>query len=142
MPIIYSIDEDLGLTLVRWHGMVTAEEFLAHTHQLSTDSHWPPSKYLHLADLRTATLHESVNRDILLKIADMYSVYPKVRSFKVAIVVTGESSDTAVAFHRLVETYMSVIVFFSFSIACEWLNISHEKASRTLDSLVSQKRSL
>ena len=61
MPITYSIDEDLGVTLVRWHGMVTAEEFLAHTHKLSTDSHWPPSKYLHLTDLRTATLHESVD---------------------------------------------------------------------------------
>ena len=133
---MYSIDVDLGLTLVRWHGMVTAEEFLAHTHKLSTDSHWPPSKYLHLADLRTATLHESVNQDILLKIAEMYSVHPKVRSFKVGIVVTAEAFYKAVAFQRLVQTYMSVIVFFSLSTACDWLNISQENADRTLDSLV------
>ncbi|NWF74434.1 MAG: hypothetical protein HXY51_15535 [Nitrospirae bacterium] len=136
MPIMYSIDVDLGLTLVRWHGMVTAEEFLAHTHKLSTDSHWPPSKYLHLADLRTATLHESVNQDILLKIAEMYSVHPKVRRFKVGIVVTAEAFYKAEAFQRLVQTYMSVIVFFSLSTACDWLNISQENADRTLDSLV------
>lgn len=136
MPIMYSIDVDLGLTLVRWHGMVTAEEFLAHTHKLSTDSHWPPSKYLHLADLRTATLHESVNQDILLKIAEMYSVHPKVRSFKVGIVVTAEAFYKAEAFQRLVQTYMSVIVFFSLSTACDWLNISQENADRTLGSLV------
>lgn len=136
MPIMYSIDVDLGLTLVRWHGMVTAEEFLAHTHKLSTDSHWPPSKYLHLADLRTATLHESVNQDILLKIAEMYSVQPKARSLKVAIVVTAEVFNKATVFQRLVLTYMSVFVFFSFSTACAWLNISQEKADRTLDSLV------
>lgn len=136
MPIMYSIDVDLGLTLVRWHGMVTADEFLAHTHKLSTDSHWPPSKYLHLADLRTATLHESVNQDILLKIAEMYSVHPKVRSFKVGIVVTAEAFYKAEAFQRLVQTYMSVIVFFSLSTACDWLNISQENADRTLGSLV------
>ena len=135
MPIMYSIDKDLGLTLVRWHGLVTAEEFLAHTDKLSTDSHWPPSKYLHLADLRHATLHESVNQDILLKIAEMYSVHPKVRSFKVAI-VAAEAFDKAVIFQRLVQSYMSVIVFYSFSTACVWLNISQEKAERTLDSLV------
>ena len=136
MPIMYSIDMDLGLTLVRWHGMVTAEEFLAHTHKLSTDSHWPPSKYLHLADLRTATLHESVNQDILLKIAEMYSVHPKVRSFKVAIVAPAEAFNKALVFQRLVQTYMSVIVFFSFNTACVWLDIGQEKADRTLDSLV------
>ena len=136
MSIMYSIDNDLGLTLVRWHGMVTAEEFLAHTHKLSTDSHWPPSKYLHLADLRTATLHESVNQDILLKIAEMYSVQPKARSLKVAIVVTAEVFNKATVFQRLMLTYMSVFVFISFSTACNWLNISQEKADRTLDSLV------
>ena len=97
MPIVYSIEKDLGLTLVRWHGMVTAEEFLAHTQKLSTDSHWPPSKYLHLADLRTATLHESVNQDMLFKIAEMYSVHPNVWRLKVAI-VAAEAFDKAALF--------------------------------------------
>jgi len=135
MSILYSIDKDGGLTLVRWHGMVTAEEFLAHAHKLSTDPQWPPSKYLHLSDLRTATLHESVNEDILLKIAEMYSVHPRVRNFKVAI-VAAEAFDKAVVFQRLVQRYMAVIVFYSFSTACVWLNISEENAGRTLDSLV------
>ena len=135
MPIRYSIEKDLGLTLVRWDGVVTAEEFLAHTHKLSTDPDWPPSKYLHLADLRTAALHESVTEDLLLQIADMYSVHPKVRNFKVGI-VAGEAFDKAMLFQRLVQTYMSVIVFHSFSTACVWLNISPEKTEQTLDSLV------
>ena len=132
---MYTIEKDLGLTLVRWHGMVTAEEFLAHAHKLSTDPHWPPFKYLHLADLRTATVDESVNEEILLKIAEMYSVHPKVRNFKVAI-VAAEAFDKAMLFQRLVQTYMSVIVFYSFSTACVWLNISPEKTAQTLDSLV------
>jgi hypothetical protein len=136
MPITYSIDEDLGLTLVHWHGMVTAEEFLAHTHNLSTDTHWPPSKYLHLTDLRTATLHESVNQDILLKIAEMYRAHPKVRALKVAIVAERDF-DKAIVFQRLVQSYLSVIVFYNFITACVWLGISPEKTSRTLTSLVS-----
>lgn len=135
MPIVYSIEKDLGLTLVRWHGMVTAEEFLAHTQKLSTDSQWPPSKYLHLADLRTATLHESVNQDILLKIVEIYSVHPDVRRLKVAIVAP-EAFEKAMLFQRLVQSYMTVIVFYSLSTACAWLNISPEKTDHTLDSLV------
>jgi len=135
MSIIYSIDRELGLTLVRWHGIVTAEEFLAHTHKLSTDSDWPPSKYLHLADLRTATLHESLNEKILLKVAEMYRVYPKVGGFKVAIVAS-QAFDKAKVFESLVKTYMSVIVFYTFTTACMWLGISSEQTDQTLQSLV------
>lgn len=94
--------------------------------ELSTDSHWPPSEYLHLADLRTATLHESVNQDMLLKIAEMYSVHPNVRRLKVAI-VAAEAFDKAALFQRLVQSYMTVIVFYNFSTACVWLDIGPEK---------------
>lgn len=135
MPIKYFIDKDLGLTLVRWHGLVTAEEFLAHTHKLSSDSDWPPFKCLHLTDLRTATLHESVNDEILLRVAEIYSVHPKVRSFKVAI-VAGEAFDKATVFQRLMQTYVSVIVFHNFSTACLWLGINEEQTDHTLGSLV------
>jgi len=135
MPIRYSIEKDLGLTLVRWHGLVTAEEFLAHTHKLTSDSDWPPFRFLHLTDLRTVTLHESVDDNILLQIAEIYRAHPKVRNFKIAV-VAGEVFDRATVFQRLVQTYMSVIVFHSFSTACVWLNISPEKTEQTLDSLV------
>ena len=135
MPIKYFINKDLGLTLVRWHGLVTAEEFLAHTHKLTSDSDWPPSRFLHLADLRTVTLHESVDDNILLQIAEIYRVHPKVRNFKVAV-VAGEVFDRATVFQRLVQTYMSVIVFYNFSTACLWLGISEEETDHTLASLV------
>ena len=104
--------------------------------QRSTDSRWPPSKYLHLADLRTATLHESVNQDILLKIAEIYTGLPKVRTLKVAIVAPAEAFNKALVFQRLVQTYMSVIVFFSLSTACVWLDIDEEMTEGSLYSLV------
>ena len=135
MPIMYSIDSVLGLTLVRWHGLVTAEEFLAHTHKLTTDSHWPPSQCLHLTDLRTATLDESLDEEILLKVAEMYAFHPKVRSFKVAILAS-VALDKPMIFQRLVEGYMWVIVFYNFSTACMWLDISEEKTDQSLKSLV------
>lgn len=134
MPIKYFINKDLGLTLVRWYGLVTAEEFLAHTHKLTSDSDWPPFKSLHLADLRTVTLHESVDDNILLQIAEIYRVHPKVRNFKVAV-VAGEAFDRATVFQRLVQTYMSVIVFYNFSTACLWLGIDEERTDHTLASL-------
>ena len=37
-------------------------------------------------------------------------------------------------FQRLAESYMWVIVFYNFSTACMWLDISEEQTERTLQS--------
>jgi hypothetical protein len=35
MGIRYHIDKELGMTFVRWYGLVTANDFLAHTMRFS-----------------------------------------------------------------------------------------------------------
>ena len=76
-------------------------------------------------------------QDILLKIAEMYRANPKARGFKVAIVAE-RVFDKALVFQRLVQSYISVIVFYNFisGVRVAW-HFSPEKTERTLDSLVS-----
>lgn len=48
MSIIYRIEKDLGLTLVRWDGLVTAEEFpCGHTEVAGLAPEDTPSPSLH-----------------------------------------------------------------------------------------------
>ena len=86
MAIRYSIDADFGITFVRWSGLVTASDFLAHTARLHADAAWPPQKHLHLTDLREARLDRSVTEHLLVKIAEVYRRHPGIERFKVAMV--------------------------------------------------------
>lgn len=61
MSIVYRIDKGKGFTVVLWDGVVTADAFLAHVRRLSSDADWPPSRRLHLSDLRHTALDASMD---------------------------------------------------------------------------------
>ena len=82
MAIRYSIDADFGITFVRWSGLVTASDFLAHTARLYADAAWPPQKHLHLTDLREARLDRSVTEHLLVKIAESTDGIPASSTLK------------------------------------------------------------
>ena len=136
MGIRYHIDHKLGVTFVRWAGLVTANDFLAHTARLYSDVAWPPAKHLHLTDLRDARLDRSVTQDLLFKIAEMHRRHPKISGFKVAVLASNFFREARI-FQRAIHPPASVIVFSEFSTACTWLGITRTHAERRLRSFHS-----
>ncbi len=141
MSIVYSIEKEKGITLVLWDGMVTAVEFLAHVHRLTSDANWPSLTRLHLSDLRNTSTDPSIDRATLEEAADLFGKDKKnIANMKVAI-VTQDEFNKAVAFERYVFRYIpSVIVFNDLHTACLWLGINAEEAEGTLLQLRNQAR--
>jgi hypothetical protein len=140
MSIVYRIDKEQGSTFVLWHGVVTAEVFLAHARQLRSDADWPPDRHLHLSDLRTASLDVSIDEGTLAAVADLYGGHPKIATLRAAI-VAGEAFKKAVVFEHLISRYrLSVIVFNTLVGACTWLGINVDHAEQTLRQLRVQAR--
>lgn len=52
MGIAHKLVPELGLTVVVWHGDVTADDSVNHLVRLAEEQHWPPG-LLHLTDMRT-----------------------------------------------------------------------------------------
>lgn len=140
MAIRYCVDPDFGMTFVRWSGLVTASDFLAHTTRLYADSAWPPQKRLHLTDLREARLDGSISEQLLVKIAEIYKRHPGIERFKVAMVASN-SFPQAMVFQRALQPAASVIVFSEFATACAWLGITRYYAERRLRGLASLSNS-
>ena len=134
MGIRYHIDRELGMTLVRWYGLVTANDFLAHTTRLYSDVAWPPEKHLHLTDLRTARLDRSLDERILVKIAEVYRRHPKIARFRVAVLASNLFKE-AMLFQRFLKPAASMMVFSDFATACAWLGITRLHAERRLRAL-------
>jgi hypothetical protein len=140
MSIAYHIDHERGLALVLWNGVVTAAEFLAHARWLVADPAWPPSGGRHLTDLRSATLHPSIDDGVLREAADIFGAHPRIAGLRHAI-VAGDAFVKADAFERLIRRYgLFAFVFNSLNPACAWLGIDATDAGRILQSLRTQAR--
>ncbi len=136
MSIVYSIDKEKGITFVRWDGMVTADEFLAHVHRLTSDANWPPEKRLQLSDLRNTSTDSSIDKSTLETAADLFGKQTKKIADMKAAIVAQDEFNKAVAFERYVFKYIpSVIVFNDLHTACMWLGISVEEAEGALQRL-------
>ena len=143
MSIVYRIDQEKGLTLVLWEGVVTADEFLAHVRRLCSDADWPPPKRLHLSHLRFTSLDASMDDAIIDKAAHLYGTHLATgENMKVAIVAS-EAFKKAVAFERVLLRYGASVVVFNFlENACTWLGIAAAEIERTLQQLRDQARAL
>ena len=141
MSIVYRIDQEKGLTLVLWEGVVTADEFLAHVRRLCADADWPPPKRLHLSHLRSTALDASIDDAIIEKAAHLYGNHLQTGvTMKVAIVAS-EAFKKAVAFERVLLRYGASVVVFNFlENACTWLGIAAEEIERLLRQLRGQAR--
>jgi len=141
MGIKYHIDLEKGVTFVLWEGVVTADQFLDHVRQLSSDINWPPPKRLHLSDLQRTSLDPSMNEPIIIKAAHIYGEQrDKIADMKVAV-VAGEAFNEAVIFERVISRYgASVVVFNLLHTACKWLGIDVDEAETMLRGLRTQSR--
>ncbi len=137
MTIVYRIDEDQGISFAKWHGVITADEFLAHAQQLLSEPAWPPRKG-NLTDLRFGRLDGSLDEAAIQKMARMYGNHPRIANLKLAIVAS-ESFDKASIFeHTLLQYRPSVIVFNSLDTACAWLGIDTCLAENALAKLKAE----
>ena len=140
MSIIYRIDKEQGITFALWHGLVTADEFLAHARKLLSDADWPPHKALHLSDIQTASIDASIDEATLETVANLYGQHPKIAKLTAAV-VAGESFEKAVVFQNFIMRYRpSVIVFNTLNTACLWLGIYVDETERTLQSMRAEFR--
>ena len=141
MSIVYRIDQEKGLTVVLWEGVVTADEFLAHVRRLTSDADWPPPKRLHLSHLWFTSLDASMDDAIIEQAAHLYGNHLKEgENMKVAIVAS-EAFKKAVAFERVLLRYGASVVAFNFlENACMWLGIEAEEIERLLRQLRGQAR--
>jgi hypothetical protein len=134
MGIRYHIDPELGMTFVRWSGLVTASDLLAHTNRLYADAAWPPQKHLHLTDLRDARFDRSITEQFLVTIAELYKRHPRIERFKVAMVASN-FFGRAMVFQRALKASASVVVFADFATACAWLGVTRSYADLRLRNL-------
>ena len=135
MSIGYRIDEDQGVTFVLWDGVVTAAEWFTHVRQLTADPKWPPSRALHLADLRSARLDPSIDRAALSEAAALLGRHKRVDAVKAAI-VAGPSYEQARMFEDVIAPHHALVFAFnSLTPACDWLGIDPNHAAQTLATL-------
>lgn len=135
MGIVYRIDKEKGISFALWHGVITADEFLTHAQRLLADPDWPAHRALHLSDLQTAHVDDSVDDAVLEKAASLFGSHPKLSNLKVAILAQ-EEFERAVSFERFFLRYRSsMIVFNSLETACIWLGIDLKVAALALQSL-------
>jgi hypothetical protein len=140
MSIAYRIDREKGITFVRFHGVVTADEFLAHVRRLTADPDWPPPpRRLQLADLCGASLHASLDDAAMEEAVDLFAAHAsRIAGAKAAVVATDAFARVLDFAHLLLHYLPSTIVFHDLSTACGWLGIDQHAAQTTLGELRPQ----
>jgi hypothetical protein len=135
MSIVYQIDKRKGITYVVWDGLIGAGEYLSHVDRLLSDPDWPPSRGLHLSDLRSVVLDPTIDESVLEKAANLFSRHPKISTVKTAI-VAHQAFEKAVTYEHLISKFEpSMIVFHNLITACTWLGIDAEATRQVLDVL-------
>jgi hypothetical protein len=133
MSIAYRIDQ--GVAIVLWDGLVTGDEWLAHVRRLVADPAWPPSRSLHVSDLRSAVIDESINQAVLTEAAALLGSHPRIQQLKAAI-VAGDAFAHARRFEDLIARHRgTVFAFNSLRPACDWLGIDQTLVEQSLDVL-------
>jgi hypothetical protein len=138
MSIVYRIEEERGVALVLWGGVVTADEWLTHVRRLVADPKWPPA--LHISDLRSAHLDPSIDEAAIQEGADLFGRHEKFAGLRAAI-VAGDAFQKARVFEDMVAHHWGLVFTFnSLDPACRWLGIDPENAEQALESLRAQLR--
>lgn len=133
MGISYHIDEDCGMTFVRWSGLVTASDFLANTSRVYADAAWPPEKHLHLTNLR-GPFGSVSDRASAPEDRRHIQAASGIGRFKVAMVASNFFPQTMV-FQRALKSSAFVIVFSALATACTWLDLTRKYAEQRLRTL-------
>jgi len=136
MPIVYQINRDKGYTIAAWHGLVNADEYEKHVHQLVTDESWPPEKSLHLSDLRRAKLDDSFTEEVLIKSAKIYGERLIHRRIKLAIIAEATYKKASIFEKSFMNYQPSAIVFHDLQSACLWLGLDHDEVNTLIEKMI------
>ncbi|HTS18819.1 MAG TPA: hypothetical protein VMP11_14690 [Verrucomicrobiae bacterium] len=136
MSIAYRIDKEIGLTLVRWDGTVTATEFLAQIRSLTSDPNWPPPRRRHIADTRNARLDSSMDQATLKQAAHIYAEHrDKIANMRIAIIAT-DTFKQAVAYEQVLLQYgATTVVFNNIDPAVTWLGLAPDTVQSAFQQL-------
>jgi hypothetical protein len=133
MSIVYRIEN--GVALVLWDGLVKADEWLAHVRRLVADPAWPPSRAIHLSDLRSADIDASINNAVLMEAAGLFGSHANIRQLRAAI-VAGDAYAKARMFEDLIARHRGMVFAFnSLRPACSWLGIDVNETEQSLEIL-------
>lgn len=127
MPILHTINEQLGIVLSSWVGQISDSELLPSYQQLYENELWKPG-FHEIVDLRDADM-SSVSSEGLDRLASMVKRYTigKCDEFKTAVV---SPDDLHFGIARIYEVHSSespeiVMVFRDLNRAFEWLGIEN-----------------
>jgi hypothetical protein len=138
MSIVYRIDD--GVAFVLWDGLVTGDEWLTHVRQLVADPAWPTPRALHLSDLRSAYIDESITQVVLTEAAGLFGSHPRIHQVR-AVIVAGDAFGKARIFEDMIARHGGMaFAVNSLRPACSWLGIDHRHAERSIDLLRTMLR--
>jgi hypothetical protein len=135
MGIAHKLLPEFGLTVVVWHGEVTARDSLDHLARLAEDPHWPPG-LLHLTDMRTATSVALPDPEILELLFE--GTHWRDADLRKVVIVTDELLARTTVQDAAASLGMNASIFGDVPSACDLLRIDPETMTALLDKLKSE----
>jgi hypothetical protein len=136
MGIVYRIDKGIGITYVVWDGMVTDEEFHAHTQRMLADPEWPPAGKKHLIDLTTVDSSDLISVPALQAGIEHWNTLPdRIAGMRIILVAMDGFEDSPV-FETMIPAFNpNILVFHTVPMACVWIGIDPAATERVLEGL-------
>ena len=129
MPILHSINEELGLVISSWVGEISDADLLPSYKKLYENKIWKPG-FNEIVDVRNAQV-KSVTSKGLLQLSDLVKSYVKEKGieFKTAIIAP---EDLQFGLSRVYEAIShespeKIMVFRDLNDAFDWLDIDIKK---------------
>jgi hypothetical protein len=135
MGIAHKLVPELGLTVVVWHGEVTAEDSVNHLVRLAEEPHWPPG-LLHLTDMRTVTSVTLPDPELLGLLFE--GSHWRDEDLDKVVIVAAELLRGTTVEDAAAELGMSADVFGDVGSACARLGIDPIPIARMVDGLRSE----
>jgi hypothetical protein len=133
--VAYRGDRGLGLTLIVGDGVVTGEDWRALVSRTTSDPEWPVGR-LGLTDLSSADTSAVTGGDVCEMATAFRGHGSKVSDRKAAIVAGDTAYGNAVTFQQTIGPIgLRIVVFSHLDVACEWLGISIEDVTPTVEEL-------
>ena len=141
MSIVYRIDKKIGITYVVWDGMVTDEEYHAHTQRMLADPEWPPAGKRQFIDLTTVHSSNVISVRALQEGIRQWNTLPeKIAGMRMVLVARDDFVDSPI-FETMVPAFdPNILVFHTVPTACVWIGIDPATTERVLDDLRAELR--
>ena len=138
MAIGYAYDDNLRLALIVWVGEVTAEDWRAQASRGVVDPMVAAAPRV-LADVQLASLHNSVDEEVIGEIADLWGASGVFSGKPLAVVAAGAGFSDAKLFEKAMAEHGSrLIVFNDFDAACVWLGVEPGPVRRHVAQMVAE----